>query len=274
MSSTILAHIKDKKENYQKVTTSNTDIYEIPDNLDNAIEYQADLKIGDGEWFCLSDFSKMDYCLSPFKSKLNSVDYVAFQRENFEKISFLICLQSDTWFIQKVTKTKLLKDKVLLNFGDVCEYTEIKNSIAISFPEAIYCTSSDKLYFKSLSNISTVFVGVSELYRAAKDPEVQTFLSLDFIQLNNDFSADKVKIANRKRIAMAMDTLNSFSKEDRKKVFKYIKDYCPNIVDNKKFKISDENTLKQLLYGIEQRYYTTAVGGQKRCANSVIDLDD
>ena len=33
------------------------------------------------------------------------------------------------------------------------------------------------------------------------------------------------------------------------------------------------NELKMLLYGIEQRFYTTPVGGEKRLANSVITLN-
>ena len=33
-----------------------------------------------------------------------------------------------------------------------------------------------------------------------------------------------------------------------------------------------EKELKELIYGIEQRYYTTEIGNEKRLANSVIKL--
>jgi len=41
-------------------------------------------------------------------------------------------------------------------------------------------------------------------------------------------------------------------------------------VSENSFEVGSENELKMLLYGIEQRFYTTPVGGEKRLANSVI----
>ena len=38
------------------------------------------------------------------------------------------------------------------------------------------------------------------------------------------------------------------------------------------FDIGSEKELKELIYGIEQRYYTTEIGNEKRLANSVIKL--
>jgi hypothetical protein len=39
--------------------------------------------------------------------------------------------------------------------------------------------------------------------------------------------------------------------------------------NDESFSISNEEDLKKLLYGIEQRYYTTKVGNEKRLANSI-----
>ena len=39
--------------------------------------------------------------------------------------------------------------------------------------------------------------------------------------------------------------------------------------ENQKFEISNDDELKLLLYGIEQRFYTTPFGYEKRLANSV-----
>ena len=44
-------------------------------------------------------------------------------------------------------------------------------------------------------------------------------------------------------------------------------------VSENSFEVGSENELKMLLYGIEQRFYTTPVGGEKRLANSVITLN-
>ena len=144
-------------------------------------------------------------------------------------------------------------------------------------PDAIYSVEDDILYFKRLSAISSIFKGISELYREATQEETETFLNEDFIELQDDYDASKVKTANRKRIAMAMETFNSFTPEQKTQIFDYIKDYCPDIPydeQNRKFTIKDEEGLKHLLWGIEQRYYTTRVGGEKRVANSVSKIEN
>lgn len=70
-----------------------------------------------------------------------------------------------------------------------------------------------------------------------------------------------------------MDTLSKLKVADKKKVFTYIADYCPDLrVDINKFEIGSEDDLKMLLFGIEQRFYTTPVGEEKRIANSIIAL--
>ena len=75
---------------------------------------------------------------------------------------------------------------------------------------------------------------------------------------------------------MAMDTLQTFTSRQKQTIFKYIKEYCADLAfdkDNQTFSISSEEDLKKLLYGIEQRYYTTKLGNEKRLANSVITLE-
>ena len=109
------------------------------------------------------------------------------------------------------------------------------------------------------------------LYREATQEETDSFLANDFISLKDDYSGSKVKTANRKRIALAAKTLSELDEPDRKNIFKYIGDYCPGLkVSENSFEVGSENELKMLLYGIEQRFYTTPVGGEKRLANSVI----
>ena len=118
-----------------------------------------------------------------------------------------------------------------------------------------------------------MFKNIGDLYREATQDETEAFLRRDFITPIDGFDANSVKTANRKRIALALDTLNGFTADSKRKVFGYIKKYCPHLnYANDSFSISNEDELKQLLYGIEQRYYTTLVGNEKRLANSVITL--
>ena len=74
---------------------------------------------------------------------------------------------------------------------------------------------------------------------------------------------------------MAMNTFNNYTVEQRNLIYNYVKDYCGDLTFSdaaQNFEIGSEENLKQLLYGIEQRYYTTLIGEEKRLANSISAL--
>lgn len=72
-----------------------------------------------------------------------------------------------------------------------------------------------------------------------------------------------VKIPNRKRIARVTDTLNRFNPQEKTDIFTYIQDYCTVPYQSDKFGIQTEEDLKLILWGIEQRFYTTKLGNEK-----------
>ena len=78
---------------------------------------------------------------------------------------------------------------------------------------------------------------------------------------------------NRKRIASAMDRLADYSAAERGEIFNYIHEYCPAVnFENGQFSISSEDDLKYVLFGLDERYYTTKLSNEKRLANSVISM--
>lgn len=85
---------------------------------------------------------------------------------------------------------------------------------------------------------------------------------------------DKVSKPNRKRVGLAVATLDKMSVDDKTNMLSYIHDYCGEQKlkfdeKNHKFEISSDDELKLLLYGIEQRFYTTPFSQERRLANSV-----
>ena len=67
-----------------------------------------------------------------------------------------------------------------------------------------------------------------------------------------------------------MKTLNEFSEAQKTEIFQYTSEYYPDLkFDGNAFEVQDEEDLKNLLYGIEQRLYTTPVTNEKRCASAV-----
>ena len=102
---------------------------------------------------------------------------------------------------------------------------------------------------------------------------MEGFLSESFISLSEEYGVDQVSKPNRKRVTLAMETLATLSAAERADMLLYINDYCRAKVgfdeDAGTFLINNDDELKLLLYGIEQRFYTTTFGHEKRLANSV-----
>lgn len=268
----LLARVADRKNNYRKML-SGEEIYQIPDDLSNRIKYTPGDVLDEDSWFYIERFSDTIFCIDLLKQDLvNSTDYAEINKVEPEKINYLVAYQEQNIFLfQRVYISSLLRKKKFIHIGDNVEIKESKHGIIINdIPDAVYVKDEDCLYFKKLETIAPIFRGIDELYREATDDETKEFLESDFINLENDFNVDLVKKSNRRRIAIAIKILEDFSDTQRKAIFQYTNDYYPNLkFDGNKFEVKDEEDLKNLLYGIEQRLYTTPITNEKRCASAV-----
>lgn len=270
----LIAKTKGKKGGFYKLI-SNKEIFQLPDNLSSSIGYDPAYKLEEDEWFSIDSFSTQDFCIEFLTKNFVSTEYNQLIVEDYGNIEYLCSYQTGIYLFQKTHPTQLLRKKYLALSKEPLLVEDESLIVIHNYADAIYYKKEDTLYFKSLSIISSIFKGIAVLYREATQEETETFLESDFISLGDNYSAEKVKKANRKRIAMAMDTINSFSPRDKKSMFRYIKEYCKNLKFDRKassFTIETEQDLKLLLYGIEQRYYTTILGGEKRLANSITAL--
>lgn len=271
----LLSKTKGKKGGIFKVLSSSKDFYPIPDDLNNSKKYDASYKLDEDEWYSIKKFSTQSYSLDFVKKKFTSTDYNQLSMSDYDKIEYLCAYQSDIYFFQKISQTQLIR-KRYISLSNTPALIDNESLIIIhKVPDAVYDTAVDTLYFKSLSTISSIFKGIDSLYREATQKETEEFLQSNFIVLGTDYSANKVKKANRKRIAIVMDTLKGFSHKKKKDILKYINGYCKNLPFDSKngtFTIETEDELKQLLYGIEEKFYTTQVGKEKRLANSVTKI--
>lgn len=259
---------------YKKLL-SNVSLFELPNDLVSHVQYTPDHNLDEDSWFGIEQFSAQTFCLDFLRSPFNSAEYDELDTIDVDKLDFLCSYQNENeYYFQNISQAQLLCKK-LLHLGDAFRYEENSKTIVVnSIADAIYIKDEDILYFKRLPTISGIFKGIDLLYRESTEVETTDFLQREFIQLDEGFSAAKVGKANRRRIAMALDTLNSFEQEEKGAVLDYIRNYCPDLeYQNNAFRIESEDKLKKLLYGIEQRYYTTPIGNERRCANSIIRLD-
>jgi hypothetical protein len=270
----LLAKTKGRNGNFFKVI-SNEEIFELPDDLGNTVEYEADHNLDEDSWFAIEEFSEKDYCIDFLTRRFVAADYNQIVQNDYTNIDYLCAYQTGVYYFQKVSSKQLIRKKYFTLSDEPTLYENEPIIVIDNYPDAIYVKADDILYFKKLTSITSIFNGIDELYKEATQQETEDFLENDFILLDNDYSAEKVKKANRKRIAMAMATLQRFSPEEKRDIFGYIREYCEDLnfdENDENFTIANEEELKKLLYGIEQRYYTTRTGGERRLANSITTL--
>ncbi len=265
-----------EKNKYRKMVSTDETIYENASTIINSsVPYAAGATLEEGEWFYIENAKGQPYALEVFDHNFETVDFDSLDRKDFGRIDFLFTNVGENIFFQNISKSRLISKKSIICFGENYEYKNNQQEIVVNdLPDAIFVPDENRLYFRRLESITSIFKGIDQLYREATDEEVTAFLGNDFISLQNDYSTINVKTANRKRIALAKKTLDALSKEDREKIFTYIGEYCPDLkTDEDAFEVGSEDEMKLLLFGIEQRFYTTPVGGEKRLANSVILLN-
>lgn len=268
--------MKGNREKYRMILSTDKMVYpDISEMTTNATDYSPDTLLEQDQYYKIANFTHEPYghVISHFDG--GSENYETLVRADFDKIDFIFVQRDNDIFFQNITKSKLVSKKSLfLSVGGRYEYDDDNKSIQINaLPDAVYVKDQDALFFKKIESITTIFKGISNLYREATQEDTEHFLQNDFIKLEDGFSASDVKTSNRKRIALAMDTLSNFNEKDKKRIFKYVHDYCPSITyQNNQFSIGSEDALKNLLYGIEQRFYTTPIGNEKRLANSIIRI--
>jgi hypothetical protein len=252
---------------------SDEEIFNLNIDTLELVEYSAITLLDEGAWFEISDFLNQPYCIDLLKKPFISAEYNVLPADKYNKISYLCSFQNDNFYFQKVTPSTYIKNKRILRFGDAVTIEEDADRLFISdIPDAVYLAENDKLIFRNLATISSMFKGVDTLYKEATHEQVEEFLESDFIKLTNDYTAGKVNKPNRKRIALAIDTLAEMNDKDQGVIFDYIVEYCEDMVfdsNKKSFEIESDSSLKNLLFGIEQRFFTTPVGEEKRVANSI-----
>ena len=173
--------VKVKGNEYKKIISGQV-IFELPEQLENAIIYSPSCILEENEWFKIERFTDQSYCIELLKSEFNSIDYLQYNSIDSEKLEYLCSYQNNNeFYFQKINKSHLLKKK-MLSIGDDISYQENKKCIIINdTPDAIYLRNEDSLYFRKLSSITSIFYGIDEIYREATREEVDTFLNSDFI---------------------------------------------------------------------------------------------
>lgn len=264
---------KGKKGSFCKVLSDQQVYCDIPSFDDNR-PYNDELHLCEDQWFVLANFSQKEYAPSLVKEEFNAAKWSQIDREDYGKIDYIISVQDDgnQLIFQNVTNSLIYKRQSLLSLDDQPSLLNKEHLLVIhQQADAYYQRENDCLYFQRLSSITSIFPGINELYNEATDVEVEAVLSLPMLNLAADFTKDKVKTANRRRIREALDMYNQYDDQQKEQLPQYVNKYCQDPFFNdvtRKFDIKDEKTLTLFLNGLCQRYYTTEISQEKKVALS------
>lgn len=271
----LMAKLKSKQEPYYRVLnlSKEQELYP-PYKIEQAINYNPKYKLEDDECFKIDEFSKEAFCLDILKKEFNPIEYKTLNKIKDSKIEFVFLVQNNNFYFQRVTPSQIVERK-FLSFKNNQIIDDGQGIVIKDEADAYYDKKSDILYFKNLNSIKGIFDGIQSLYREATDEEVEEFLNKGFIKLEGDYGLKSVGVLNRKRIGLILELINEMNKKEFGDILDYVCKYCGNLKfdnDENKFIISSDSDLKSLIFGIDQRYYTTEVGGEKRLANSVTKI--
>lgn len=270
----VLAKIKRLRKNPYKKLLSDVTLFE---NIDlgsiSPVEYNSDHNLDEDSWFRVDNFSDKDFFIEVLSKEIDSKDYDDLTRNKFSDISCLLAVQGEDVYFQKVTPASFIRRK-MISFGESATIEADYDKIVVKEkPDAIFLRGENALLFRDIASVSSIFEGIDQLYRESTDAEVVEFLKSEFIETKNSYDYSSVSKPNRKRLALVTQTMKNMPQAQRENLVDYIKEYCKDGVsiakDGKKFEISTDNQLKLVLYGIEERFYTTQHSQQKRLANSV-----
>lgn len=270
----VLARVKGRRtKQYFKLISDKQLFDAVVIDINSCVVYSPDHNLDEDAWFKIESFSQKKFCIELLKKDFDSKDFDDLTKSQFSKIAYVFSIQDGDFFFQKITPSLFIKRKTLV-FGETAKLEESENRLVVNrIPDAVYLNNSDVLIFRNLATIASIFKGIDELYKEATNEEVKQFLDESFIELSNGYDVRNVSKPNRKRIALALAALHNMSANDRGNMLGYIDSYCKGKLKydeiNHNFEISTDDELKFLLYGIEQRFYTTPFGKEKRLANSV-----
>lgn len=249
-------------------------LYDLYDHSDGCFEYTPDTAIGSNQVYKISNFSQQSFCPDILKHELSTTDYSEYKEQYDKRI--LLNVEENIYYFQRITTASLKPKRFLRILPDENRYVFSGKGSTITIfdhADAIYSRKLDVLFFLKFDNIKTIFQGIIALYRNATKEEISDFLRQDFIQVAEGFDGNSVQVNNRKRIAALKDKYNAYDNSQKDDLTEYIQRYDLGLrFEDGKFLISSDADLKKLIYGIDQRYYTTPIDNEQRIANSIINI--
>ena len=273
---TLLAYIEGDAT--YKVLSMTSDIFDssLLDFSHNC-SYTEGAELDEDEWFKIDDFVSKPYCLPILNEDIASTQFNQLPEDKYASITYLIAIQDDgnLFCFQRITSQNVLKRNILQIRQSPAIYKMEKAILLDNVPHAVYKKDTGCLFFKRLSTITSVFLGIDSLYREASKDEAMAFMSQPFMASEGQIEQGKISSANLKRLHSASEKLSKLTEKQQKTILEYIHKYKKDIPFDSatgRFRITNNTDLQYFLWGIDERYYSTITQRKKRVARSIITL--
>jgi len=231
--------------------------------------FSPSYKLDENEWYRLESFSQQEFFIDECKNDFSTASLNQIENNEYDKIVCVAIFQNSKKYFYRITPSLFIDKKKILDWSGTPKIIEHRKQIEIkNEPDAIYDHKNDVLYFKHIGKLKIIFQGIEKLHKEATQEEVNSFVNNDFINLDG-LQNDRIGEMNRKRIADIGNKFNNLSREKKILLIEYAKENADIEIVDDKFNIKNENDLKNLLFALDQRYYTAEIYEEKRVANSI-----
>lgn len=275
MAGSLIAKIKSRRRIpvFREVVVSDN-VFSLPDNLSDSVEYSPQTNIDTHEWFKISEFSTTNY----YWDRLNGDNFSSFDvqpasRCDIKNFQYFIFCQDNNYFFQVISKKKLIQKKSIFHLGEEFTINDNVNIIELEpLPHAIYLKDSDELFFKYFNKLSYFFKNINEIFKLATNEEIERLLQNDFMEVQG-INIQDFSITVRKKITLVKDKIATLTPETLQLYIGYARQFFPNFpINDNKFLITNLDDLKILLNIFGEKYYNTRVTNEARYANSVTNI--
>lgn len=244
--------------------------------FDDAIPYDPDVQEGT-QLFKIEHFNQGEYTMPILERNFNAAEYRALREDEYiRSLSYIAYYNDGKYFFQGISKSSYVKKKTLFWGDRMVNYKCDNNFILLNpFPNCIYDKDRDTLFFKEIGKANTIFPHIKvNYYQAATNEQVELFLQDDMINVTEGFAAGSVGVQNRKRISAVKEKLRRYQPQQRDVLKRYISGYTRGRLryENGQFAISNDDELRLLLYGIQQRLYTEPLSNEDKVAVSTTPI--
>lgn len=106
----LIVKTKGRNAEFVKVISDEI-IFNLPDDLANTVEYQADHNLDEDSWFAVGEFSTKEYCIDFVTRRFITADYNQITREQYNNVDFLCSYQTGIYYFQKISSKQVFRRK-------------------------------------------------------------------------------------------------------------------------------------------------------------------